>query len=323
MGLYGGQPTPGCCARCTRWQGAKRAAPARSGEPLGPESFDGVYVINLGRRPDRMKGFHLRIAEARWPFAWPERFDAVDGQILTPPESWGSNTKGAWGIAQSHRGVLRRCLDRGQKNVLIFEDDALFPADFASQVTAWLSRVPSDWDGLFLGGQHTASPVPITPEVLRCRVTVCMHAYALREPLISDLLQYLEQTQKDQCDWSFAELVSRYRVYAPARFLVGQAADHSDNTGFKTTEQWWHDHQAVAGGAVPPGGRELLVAAASGLGTQVEAVAAKLGADQLANAWEWLTGRRCRCAARKAWLNARWPGGWKQLVGLGSGPNAV
>jgi hypothetical protein len=62
----------------------------------------------------------------------------------------------------------------------------------------------------------------------------------------------------------------------------------------------------------------LLKAADDGLGAQVEALASRIGADKFAAAWEWMTGKTCGCTARKKWLNDKWPGGWRQVLGLSS-----
>ena len=60
----------------------------------------------------------------------------------------------------------------------------------------------------------------------------------------------------------------------------------------------------------------LALAADRGLGDEFAALAAKLGADKLAAWWERTMGLSCGCNGRKAWLNAYFPGGWRQVLGV-------
>lgn len=46
---------------------------------------------------------------------------------------------------------------------------------------------------------------------------------------------------------------------------------------------------------------------ATGLGDTIEAFLRRIGVDQAVKFFERVTRRRCRCQARKAWLNSVWP----------------
>ena len=54
----------------------------------------------------------------------------------------------------------------------------------------------------------------------------------------------------------------------------------------------------------------------SGLGSEVEAWAKKIGADRAARAFEYTTGIGCGCVWRKRMLNKLAPGGWRSLLGM-------
>jgi GR25 family glycosyltransferase involved in LPS biosynthesis len=105
-------------------------------ESLFNSLFDGVYCINLSSRPDRLINFtnKMRLHGIRF-----ERFNAVSKTFLNPfsqlvmpddPLLVGSaNKSGLLGCLLSHMGVMNLALSRGQKQVLIFEDDVSIHKD--------------------------------------------------------------------------------------------------------------------------------------------------------------------------------------------------
>jgi len=56
--------------------------------------FERVCVINLERRRERLDSFFMRLP-SDWPFRYPERYEAIDGEISTPPKWWNGGN-GAW-----------------------------------------------------------------------------------------------------------------------------------------------------------------------------------------------------------------------------------
>jgi len=58
------------------------------------------------------------------------------------------------------------------------------------RLKACLESAPSDWQGIMLGGQHHAPPIPTSiPGVVRVRYCQRTHAYAARrfEPAVMSL----------------------------------------------------------------------------------------------------------------------------------------
>ncbi len=202
------------------------------------EFFDRVVVINLRRRPERLSRFHEEISAIDWPFKLPERFDAVDGSQVPAPGDW-KDGGGAWGCMQSHRQVLERAILDGVESLLVLEDDACVRPTFCEEIDRFLTSVPSDWDGLMLGGQHICSPpVRLVPGIVRCVNCQRTHAYAARGRYLRDLYQKWCSSQ-GHCDHIMGPFAARYQVYAPDPFVFGQERSKSDISGSLNPRKFW------------------------------------------------------------------------------------
>ncbi len=190
--------------------------------------FDRVVVINLARREDRLANFLQRL-EGNWPFAMPQRFEAVDGQTVTPPKTW-KESAGAWGCHLSHLAVLNAAIADGVSSLLVLEDDAYPVHDFPRRVEALLKGVPDDWHGLMFGADHLQPPIFVAPGIVECTGANRCHAYAVRGPLMQMLAKFWRDNQEDHCDVVFATLMQYFNVYAPDPLLIGQDAGQSDIT---------------------------------------------------------------------------------------------
>jgi hypothetical protein len=218
------------------------AAPAQSeGDPLGLKGlFDRVVVVNLKRRPDRLASFQNMIREHGWPFAPPQAFEAIDGGSDKVPVPIGWNAGGgAWGCMQSHRQILERALMDDVRALLVLEDDACVRPTFLGDVASFFESVPSDWEGLMLGGQHiNLRPDPVRPGVVRCRNTQRTHAYAVRGRFLRDLYQKW-CSSSGHCDHVLGPFGARYKVYAPDPFIFGQSPGRSDISGSRNPRKFW------------------------------------------------------------------------------------
>ena len=189
-------------------------------------AFERVVVINLSRRPDRFVRFSNQL-EGNWPFAAPQRFEAIDGSRLSMPPTWEKGP-GAWGCAQSHRAVLDTAVADGVSSLLVLEDDAYLVRDLPRKAGLFLSRVPEDWDCLMLGAEHLLPPARVTPGVVRCVASIRCHAYAVRGPLMPMLCAFWQCNKTDHCDLVLSSLMGHYKTYAPDPPLIGQDAGQSD-----------------------------------------------------------------------------------------------
>eukprot|EP00929_Paragymnodinium_shiwhaense_P096665 TRINITY_DN58344_c0_g1_i1.p1 TRINITY_DN58344_c0_g1~~TRINITY_DN58344_c0_g1_i1.p1 ORF type:complete len:398 (+),score=63.38 TRINITY_DN58344_c0_g1_i1:72-1196(+) len=157
--------------------------------------LQGVYCINLDRRPERWNFMQKQFAALGLP---ARRFAAVDGRqvditalaqggLVSPkalprffmPDAlklFGCDlTPGGLGCALSHMQVWRHIVESDENSdggmFLVVEDDCLFSAEFSeATLQDRIQQVPSDWQMIFLGGQdllQRQSELQVAPGVRR------------------------------------------------------------------------------------------------------------------------------------------------------------
>lgn len=208
--------------------------------------FERVVCINLDRRRRRWLEFQKRLDDIDWPFVEVRRFSAVDGRRVPAPNWWRAG-HGAWGCHQSHVQILQQALQDKVRSLLILEDDACFLEDFLPRLNQFVQQVPHDWDGLMLGGQHLCPAERVNEHVLRVRNGNRTHAHALRGTYINAAYKHLcnypshARAPHQHVDHRFGRLheSGRFKIYAPSRWLIGQAEDFSNIRGAQLPARSW------------------------------------------------------------------------------------
>jgi len=135
----------------------------------GWDFFDRLYCIPLEEREDRRQAAAAQFSrvglEGKVEFVLVKRHPSDVEQ----------------GIYESHMACLRKGLDSGAENIVVFEDDVLFdrfdPERFL-RCTRFLSRHP-DWKVLLLGALIRSSRKTEEPAIREVRYQSLAHAYAL------------------------------------------------------------------------------------------------------------------------------------------------
>jgi len=119
------------------------------------------YVISLARRPDRRERF-LQANSGKGVAL--QVFDAVDGRTVRRSDLVGRRiiadeslgfSSGAIGNALSHRRLWEVCVELGRP-IMIFEDDAQLPDDFAAWVAPIVAEVEGNCDIFYAGYNRDA-----------------------------------------------------------------------------------------------------------------------------------------------------------------------
>lgn len=238
---------------------SKRAkAPAKPRPAINlRDTFDRVNVISLARREDRWEAFEQRLDAINWPFAPPHRWTAVDGRKTGVP-AWWTQGGGAWGCFKSHYNAIEQALSDGVSSLLLLEDDAVFLEDFESRVARFMTAVPDDWEMLYFGGQHLQQheqpPQAVNKHVVKCYNVNRTHAWAIRGRMLKAVYRHLSQFSewavkpRSHIDHWLGELVKQgvHQVYAPRKWLIGQARGKSNVDGRVHDQRVWNGHR-VAG----------------------------------------------------------------------------
>lgn len=211
--------------------------------------FERCYCVSLDRE-NKWDSCSARLRAADWPLADVERFRALDGQNITPPQYWRQG-RGAYCCFASHRTLIERALSDNVRSLLLLEDDALPCEGFATKVASFLSAVPSDWGMIYLGGQHLNQqqrpPKRVNDHVLRATNINRTHAFAMSRSGMEAVYSHLmrrDWNPRHHIDHRLGVLheSEKVPVYTPVEWLIGQAAGHSAVCGQQLGDRFWNGH---------------------------------------------------------------------------------
>lgn len=198
-----------------------------------------AVVINLPRRADRLEAFRESYARSGWAgvLGEPLVLQAVDGDIVRRPLKWTGYAPGTWGCYRSHLLAIGSAVADNLEELIVFEDDAVFPPDSSVALARFLLDVAS-LDAVWLGGEHaehqqvlgTYRPVS---QVFRT------HAYMLSRKALRAVYPQLA-TSVGQIDLLLTKALTGTNVYTPEPMMVGQSAGRSDITGVVEPERFWN-----------------------------------------------------------------------------------
>ena len=177
------------------------------------EVFPLSYLVNLDRRPDRLKQANEEFDKLDFH---PERFSAIE------------NVNGAAGCYLSHLEILKKARAK-KKSVLIFEDDVMLVGDYKSVIEQALDELQDlDWDMFYLGGNVLKPVYQITEHIGKLTHCQSTHAYGVNYKFLDILVPFIEQ-QKYIVDVLYADGVIPVRnCFITIPMVAIQRSDYSD-----------------------------------------------------------------------------------------------
>lgn len=214
--------------------------------------FGGVFVITADAKSELRA--NRTISQLEQVSDKVRIFDAVVGDQL-PPAGWWRAGNGAWGCLMSHVAIAQMAWKEGLTSYIVFEDDAILIDGFAEKLEEFMSSMPENWDQIYLGGQHRASPRNVNECVLEPRRVNRTHCFALKRDTIPEFLNHVTDFQ-DHIQSSFPKHIDhrledahrsrRWNTYCPSWWLVGQGENQSQINGRYHPNKWWdHDNGFV------------------------------------------------------------------------------
>lgn len=196
--------------------------------------FDRIFVLNLDRRADRLEIIDRRLRRLGISYERIAAVDGRDASVRAEWDEYASKfrpelgkkmssrkfyleydsdtqrvqhmqavlngpvirTPGAWGYAKTYQNVLRTCIDRAYKRVLILDDDGVFHIDFKNIFNKAVSQLPCDWKILQLGTMQYDWDWtrPYSENLyLPDGVLVGSHAVGLTADVIPIMLEHIER----------------------------------------------------------------------------------------------------------------------------------
>ncbi len=184
-------------------------------EASGWEYFDRIYCISLEEREDRRQSARTEFSKVglngRVEFVIVRRHPVNVEQ----------------GMYESHTSCLRKGLEAGAKNIMVFEDDVVFDrfdAECFRQSTQFLTAHP-DWKVLLLGALINKSGRTASPCIQKVGYQSLAHAYALNRPYAETLA--CQPWQGTIIDTLFRPLTNH--IYAVCPMIAFQKDFASDN----------------------------------------------------------------------------------------------
>lgn len=192
------------------------------------ETFDGVFCINLMRRPDRRAQAEAEFAKHGIYVEW---VPGVDGKELNIPPMTSSDglpvRPGDIGCVRSHLKTVKLAKINELENYCIFEDDVVFHNNFNELFPVFISQLPNDWGIAYLGGSHNGTKHFVSNNIVKAHDIFTTHAVAFKHTVYDALIEVWEK-QNEKVDLALATLQTKFNTYAFEPFLVGQRASYSD-----------------------------------------------------------------------------------------------
>lgn len=187
--------------------------------------FEKIYCVNLDRRTDRWNYAKELFLKNNLQV---DRISGIDGSLLKMSVPDFGN-KGSIGFSLSQLFTIKLAKQNNLKNFLLLEDDVVFDESINCEFFNIAAEIPSDWDMLYLGGQHFhgINLKQITGNVYKCEYTLTTHSVAFKNTVYDYFIDKILDLSKP-ADVHYAESHKEINAYVIIPHLTWQKSCYSD-----------------------------------------------------------------------------------------------
>jgi GR25 family glycosyltransferase involved in LPS biosynthesis len=195
--------------------------------------FDKTYLINLGKRKDRLDSVDKKCKKIGLEYT---RVEAIDGDFLADPGvdfntdearmiRWNINS---YALVLTTIGIIKDAMANGYKSILILEDDIDFHAMINSHVSNGFNSLPDDWEMFFLGVANLKDFNMANRYLAKISGALYCHSYAVNHLVYEKYLEVLEKKNKPIDICTMEDIQTRGNSYTIVPSMVIQLTDYSD-----------------------------------------------------------------------------------------------
>jgi len=198
--------------------------------------FDQVYLINLKRRPDKLKVCQQLFGKLNIKYKISEAIDFCDGipedYPVKPLEGsflW-NRAPGAWGCYVSHLEIIKDAKKNNYDKILILEDDVAIDDNFLSLFSQKVKDLPEDWKLFYLGASaHTGVPKKkVTDHISQTFESFTTSSYGIHSSIYDTILESEKVADKTIDLFLVKDIQSTHPCYVVTPTIMWQAAGFSD-----------------------------------------------------------------------------------------------
>lgn len=203
------------------------------------DRFDKVFCINLDKRADRLSSFENQVK--KYDLGNFVRVSATDGSSLDLKKYKTKLNQGELGLVLTNLNIIRESKNHNYQTILILEDDCVF-SDEILKVDEYFNNLPSDWDMLYMGGNHNTHmmippPIKVNDKIVKLHSTYSTHFIGIKNTLY-DHIEVILSKHQDQLDVCYVKLQKLFNVYSFSPAIATQMVDFSDIQNKITDYRW-------------------------------------------------------------------------------------
>ena len=149
----------------------------------------------------------------------PIAYNKFIKQLVIMKEKDEDLTPGAIGCYLSHISLYKEALKKGEKTILVFEDDTQIPKNF-KEMFLKIKNLPEDWDMFLLGWWSTSKKnKKLSSDIVHIKGFILMHAYIINNIGMQKMLSVGMPIKNKSIIWQVIILI--ILIFMEPRLTVG------------------------------------------------------------------------------------------------------